>query len=210
MIRCTKCYSNGVGLSLIPEIKKIIADRPIVSAWEMSTYGITLEFLRKNVGRVIESEFFPGIPSGQYHKEILCQDAQSTSFESDSIELITSNQVFEHIPDDIKAFKECFRILKVNGSLILSIPLFDIPSTKKLAAYNQDGRIHYFQTPEFHGSRLTGPNSILTFWHHSLHDIVDRIESAGFMCSVKNYRPLIQLGGSAIVLVATKPHSKSK
>jgi hypothetical protein len=43
-----------------------------------------------------------------------------------------------------------------------------------------DGNIHFQGEPEYHDSRAGGPKSVLTFWHHSIHDIADRVSRTGF------------------------------
>ncbi|HSM63218.1 MAG TPA: methyltransferase domain-containing protein, partial [Gillisia sp.] len=43
-------------------------------------------------------------------------------FEDNSFDFILCNHVLEHIPDDTKAMKELYRILKKGGTAILQIP----------------------------------------------------------------------------------------
>ena len=179
MTRCIGCGANITNLSLIPVIESHKKLHLIDSAWEMSTYGSTLKFLKDNFPTIIESEYFPNYSSGEYVDNILNQDVQNLSFADESLDLITSNQVFEHVPDDIKGYKECYRVLKNNGALIFTVPLFNIPQTEQLAAI-VNNEIIYFSEPEYHDSRAAGPNSILTFWHHSIQDICNRVEEAGF------------------------------
>jgi SAM-dependent methyltransferase len=151
----------------------------------MSTYGATLSFLRKHVYHVHYSEYFEGKKSGETVNGILNQDVQETSFPDSSLDLITSNLVFEHVPDDIKGYAECFRVLRPGGALLFTVPLYDIPTTEKLAEI-RDGELIYLTKPEYHDSRTTGPESILTFWHHSLNDIVERVSSVGFDVTVED------------------------
>ena len=179
MTRCLSCTANAVNLSLIPVIKKHSSKSEVVTAWEMSTYGATLNFLKKNFSQVIQSEFFPDKNPGENVNGILNQDVQNLSFESESIDLITSNQVFEHVPNDEQGYAECFRVLKKNGALIFTVPLYDISETKQLAKVI-DGKVIHLTEPEYHDSRIAGPKSALTFWHHSQNDISNRVSSAGF------------------------------
>lgn len=43
-------------------------------------------------------------------------------FDSDSYDFIICNHVLEHIPDDTKAMKELYRVLKPGGTAILQVP----------------------------------------------------------------------------------------
>src|SRR5687768_676659 len=77
MTRCLSCGANGTNLSLIPVIKSHTKTNPILTAWEMSTYGGTLYYLKENVSEVIESEFFPGKTPGQPVNGVLNEDVQN-------------------------------------------------------------------------------------------------------------------------------------
>ncbi|MGY8966777.1 MAG: class I SAM-dependent methyltransferase, partial [Flavobacteriales bacterium] len=44
-------------------------------------------------------------------------------FEDNQYDLILCNHVLEHIPDDIKAMRELYRVLKKDGTLIAQVPL---------------------------------------------------------------------------------------
>ncbi|MDC1080882.1 class I SAM-dependent methyltransferase [Flavobacteriaceae bacterium] len=50
-------------------------------------------------------------------------DLCNLPFESNTYDLILCNHVLEHIPDDEKALKEIYRILKPRGTAILQVPL---------------------------------------------------------------------------------------
>jgi len=204
MIRCLSCRANGTNLSLIPLINKHQKSHPVREAWEMSTYGATLNFLRKHVEHVYESEYIEGKMSGEIVDGILNQDVQETSFSDSSLDLITSNQVFEHVPDDRKGYVECFRVLRPGGALLFTVPLYDIPATEKLAEI-RNGELIYFTKPEYHDSRATGPQSILTFWHHSLNDIAERVSSVGFDVTVEDVLIAPHQTPASKVVHASKP-----
>lgn len=179
MTRCLSCANNALNLSLIPVIKTHAARRQIETAWEMSTYGAVLAHLKKTIPAVITSEYFPNVPSGQIVDGVLSQDVQHQSFSNDTLDLITSNQVFEHVPDDIQGYRECYRVLKKGGALIFTVPLYEYEETKQLAALTADG-IMIFGEPEYHDSRTAGPKSALTFWRHSVNDVCARVAEVGF------------------------------
>ena len=203
MTRCMSCWATAMNLSLIPVVQGHSKKHKIDSAWEMSTYGATLTYLRKEIPVVHQSEYFIGVPSGQLVNGVMCQDVQQLSFVDESIDVITSNQVFEHVADDIQGFAECYRVLRHGGALVLGIPLHDIPVSRQLAEL-RDGKLVFFGTPEYHGSRTTGPYSVPTFWHHSIHDICDRISTVGFTVEIKEVFP-VRIGKfSSKVILALK------
>ena len=50
------------------------------------------------------------------------EDVMALSFEDASIDLIVSNDVFEHVPEPARAFRECARVLKPDGVMLATIP----------------------------------------------------------------------------------------
>ncbi|HWK55201.1 MAG TPA: class I SAM-dependent methyltransferase [Hyphomicrobiales bacterium] len=204
MTRCLSCLANATNLSLIPVIQQHSEHCRVETAWEMSTYGATLAYLKRQVPRVYESEFFPGIEPGHQVNGILNQDVQNTSFADDTLDLITSNQVFEHVEDDVKGFRECHRILKPGGALICSLPLYDLPATQQLARISH-GKIEHLAPPEYHDSRRGGPGSALCFWRHSFHDIIARVASVGFSAKLIDVRLPATSPEPTLVVYARKP-----
>ncbi|MEJ2767539.1 class I SAM-dependent methyltransferase [Mycetohabitans sp. B46] len=180
MTRCLKCMANVTNLSLIPVVKSHCGGAYLGRiAYELSIYGSTLHWLEKNFNAVISSEFFPGCNLGERVNGCLNQDVQNLTFDDNSIDLVTSNQVFEHVPDDIKGYKECLRVLRKGGALIFSVPLYDIENTRQIAYLNGED-IVFIGEPEYHDSRIGGAKSAPAFWHHSINDIAKRVASVGF------------------------------
>lgn len=56
-------------------------------------------------------------------------DITNITFDDDSFDFIMCTHVLEHIPDDRKAMRELYRVLKPGGLAFLNVPLFDIPKT---------------------------------------------------------------------------------
>jgi len=179
MTRCINCKATATNLSLIPVVKSHSSKHEITIAYEMSTYGATLSYLKRTIDKVITSEYFPQKRPGEIVDGIINQDIQQLTFDNSSIDIITSNLVFEHVPNDIAGYSECYRVLRKNGALIFTIPLYNISKTIMLAELI-DNEVVFHSEPEFHDSRTGGPKSALTFWHHSIHDICERVSRVGF------------------------------
>lgn len=183
--RCLGCRANVVNLSLIPvairHFKGLFAQ---VRAYELSSYGATFDFLSTRVGQLSFSEYFPGLPFGNVYEGIRNEDVQALTFADESFDIVTSSQVFEHVPDDLRGYRECYRVLKQGGALVFTVPLYNGPQTEQVARLTVNGTVEWLGAPEFHDSRLGGPNSAPVFWRHSATDLVDRVKTAGFRHAV--------------------------
>jgi SAM-dependent methyltransferase len=180
MTRCLRCASNVTNISLIPVIEAHFRANYLGRvAYELSTYGSTLKWLARHFTRVITSEFIPGHANGALVNGVLNQDVQELTFSDSSIDVVSSNQVFEHVPDDIKGYEECHRVLKPGGAMVFSVPLYNTPSTQQIATI-ENGVIAFVGEPEFHDSRIGGAQSAPVFWRHSSVDVADRVKRVGF------------------------------
>lgn len=204
LTRCLKCKANITNLSLIPIIKEHIKGDYNKSVYELSSYGSTLDFFKSHFSKVISSEYFPDRNFGELADGIFNQDVQKLTFNDDSFDIITSSQVFEHIPDDIKGFSECYRVLTNGGAFIFSIPLYDIEKTIRIASIINN-YIVFKGSPEYHDSRLGGAKSAPVFYRHSVHDICERVKSVGFSkVTLREVYIVNKQGKSQLVVYAIK------
>ncbi len=107
------------------------------------------------------------------------QDIQELSLPDDSYDLILCNHVLEHVPDDKKALKELYRILKPGGRLLLTIPgNYRRSRTIYFSHLNHNG--HYRD----YGSDFVDLFRAI-FSHQEVIDLHDRQE--GFNMAIRKY-----------------------
>lgn len=177
-VRCLRCRGTPISLSLIHVISKCVGQLSRLSVYEASSRGTVVNFLRKRALTLTISEFFPEIPRGESRSGIQCQDLQSLTFRDDAFDLCSSTEVFEHIADDQKAFKEILRVLRPGGTMAFTVPIHAATDTIQRAQVVNGETVHLLP-PAFHGDRLTGSNSVLVYRDYGL-DIVERVRCAGF------------------------------
>jgi ubiquinone/menaquinone biosynthesis C-methylase UbiE len=146
--------------------------------YELSFHGAVFDFLKKRSKKLYFSEFFPSSKKS-YVNGIRNEDIQNLSFENDFFDLITSTEVLEHVPDYKKGLKELNRVLNKGGHLFFTVPLFDSLNTIQVAQLVKN-KIRWLLRPEFHGSRISGPNSVPVFWRHSKKQITKDLKESGF------------------------------
>ncbi len=91
----------------------------------------------------------------------ICEDITTLTFPDDSVDVMITSEVLEHVPDIRAAFKETARVLKENGVHIFTVPTRDV--TRQRASLESDGAVRYLDEPEMHSDPLN-PRGILVFW----------------------------------------------
>jgi SAM-dependent methyltransferase len=148
------------------------------AVYELSSRGALCRYLRRQFTRVTVSELWDDVPPGSLRGGVQCQDVQQLTYPDASFDLVTSTEVFEHVPDDRRAFAEVYRVLRPGGLLVFTVPLMDTGPTLERAEIRYN-RIVHLVTPEYHGDRLRGRRGVLAFRTYG-PDITDRLRAAGF------------------------------
>lgn len=96
------------------------------------------------------------------------EDLTQLSFADDSFDLVWCSHVLEHIPDDVAAMREMFRVLRPGGVAVVQVPL-----TADVSTTDEDARV-------------TDPDERTRRWGQSDHvrrygmDLVERLSAVGF------------------------------
>ena len=123
-IRCARCRASAVHMSLGFNIARLNLNFASMRAFEMSSRGPFVNFLKKRAGALELSEYWPDIPLGAEKEGISCQNVEQLTFRDSSFHLCTSTEVFEHVSDDTRGFSEIHRVLKPGGWLVNILLLF--------------------------------------------------------------------------------------
>ena len=188
-------------MALVAVLKAEVAELGQRHVYELSSRGPLVEWLRREAGRLTVSEWFDGAERGALVDGVMCQDVQRLTFAAGAFDVCTSTEVFEHVPDDRRAFAEVRRVLRPGGRLVFSVPIADAAVTVERAVL-EDGAIRHLEPPEYHGDRLRGPGAVLAFRTYG-RDVVDRVAGAGFE-DVRLARPAAALRGHAPPIVVAR------
>jgi SAM-dependent methyltransferase len=151
--------------------------------YELSSRGALFHFLVKQFRNLSYSEYFDDVAPGMYKGGIQCQDVQQLLVSDESFELVTSTEVFEHVPDDRKGFAEIYRVLKPGGHFVFTVPLTEDSSTQERVVVGENGILHHILPPEYHGDKLRGARNVLAFRNYG-NDITEKLTNAGFTAEI--------------------------
>jgi len=111
--------------------------------------------------------------------EIKKEDATNLSYPDNHFDMVIANHILEHIPDDRRAMKELFRILKPGGQAILQVPY-----STTIANTQEEPGIH---DPK-RQSAFFGQRDHVRIYQ--LQDYLQRLKSCGFTVTVLSYENL--------------------
>jgi SAM-dependent methyltransferase len=140
----------------------------------------------KTKARVTSADLLPGFYK-TIDPSIVNADATKLHFEDESFDIVIANHVLEHIPEDVKAIKEFYRVLKKGGFAILQVPY-----SEKLETTIEDPFINDPQQQE----RLYGQKDHVRIY--SLENYLRRLEAGNFTTKVITADSLKQFAVHAI------------
>ena len=101
-------------------------------------------------------------------------DVLDLKYEDESFDGIICNHVLEHVPDDQKAMRELFRVLKPNGFAILQVPMSSSEVTDEVLSIT---------SPEERTKRFGQYDHVRLYGK----DYKQRLESVGFTVTVDDF-----------------------
>ncbi len=107
------------------------------------------------------------------------EDLTTLSLPSGRFDLVTTNEVLEHVPDLDAALREIARVLKPGGWHVGTHPFFLMAEAGDRRSVLLDGEVAHLKAPEYHGNPVDRDAGSLVFetpgW-----DIIGRAKAAGF------------------------------
>lgn len=197
--RCVFCFSTQIhrGVGTTVETLGLVADS---SVYELSSRGALVRYLQGRFRKLHLSEFFDSVRPGDFCNGIQCQDVQALQLPDNYFDLVTSTEVFEHVPDDRRGFREIARVLKHGGWFVFTVPLLDSEATVERAKIEADGTISFLTHPEYHFDRLRGKGKVLAFRTYG-RDICQRLVGAGFEAAIRVINdPVIGVTNQSVIV----------
>jgi SAM-dependent methyltransferase len=134
------------------------------------------------------SEYFgPAYRSGETVGGVLHQDLQQTSFAAAAFDLIITAEVFEHIPDALRAEREIVRLLRPGGVYCFTVPFLPYHEADLvLAEHNAHGELLLHAEAQYHGDPIRPQEGALVYRLFSQRGLTERFSALG--CRFSTYR----------------------
>ena len=207
-LRCSRCGLNNRKRAALHIFFKECSPLSESKIYLTEQISPIYKYLAQKFPHTYGSEYLGDeIPYGtKTEKGIINESLTNLTFEDNSLDFVLSFDVLEHIPNYIKAFEECFRVLKPKGKLFFSVP-FRINSRSNIirAKVDEEGNITHIQPAQYHGDPVS-KEGILCFQDFGWQ-MLDQIREIGFI-NVKTiiYRSRFYgyLGSDHTIFVARK------
>jgi SAM-dependent methyltransferase len=106
------------------------------------------------------------------------ENVEALSFADQSFDIITSNDVLEHVNLPERALQEMYRVLKPNGEVFISLPFHLLEHDSVRRASLIDGVLHHYLPSIYHGNPLSADASLV--FHDFGWDFIHQLKTAGF------------------------------
>ena len=176
-----------------------------LSLYNTETGGILHYFLSTMKNYVCSEYFGEKYASGDLVNNKMHQDLMSLSFEDNRFDIVISTDVFEHISDPYRAHQEIYRVLKLGGRHVFTVPFYQTDFLdEERASINNENKLVFHKEAIYHIDPLRN-NGILVFNIFSI-EMLSKLAKIGFRTNMYHlYSPINGiLGPNGIVFEAIK------
>lgn len=133
-------------------------------------WDLVSQRLSKEAKSYVGTQWDSSIAFGTRHeKGYRSEDLQAQTFESESFDLVVTQDVFEHIFEPGRAIKEIARTLRPGGAFVSTVPIVKKTRPSSRRASLVDGAIVHHADPEYHGNPLSKDGSLVTIdWGYDI------------------------------------------
>ena len=205
---CPLCQMNNRQRLMATLVKDRLQQRMGTTVYFMEQVTPIYNWAMKSfpTHKIIGSEFLGNeYQSGQIVRGIRHEDILNLSFEGGSLDLVVSNDVFEHVPDPLRAFSQCAEVLYPGGVMLASIPFHTAYNKSIARAELLPTGVNHLLQPEYHGNPVS-PDGSLVFTDFGW-DVIDSLKASGFsdvVMEVYASAELGHMGDGQLIVRATK------
>jgi len=159
---CAGCGSLPRQRALVQVLDEVIAGWRQMEVLEPSPSGPASERLKRDAARYVPTYCYPGVATGTMHDGFRCEDVERLTFPDASFDLVVTQEVFEHVVDYRRGYREVMRVLRPGGAHVFTTPKYPQLRRSEDRAVRRDGRLVHLLDPEYHGNPIDDAGSLVT------------------------------------------------
>lgn len=172
---CLRCRANARYEALAAHLRHGLPNLSSLDVLELD-FSSPLRTILGGARSYTRSFYRPDVEPGTVREDgVVCQDITRLTFADESLDLIVSSDVLEHVPDAERAFRETARVLRPGGAHVFTVPPRVV--TRRRALLENGQLRHLVEPPEYHRDPLDR-SGVLTFWDYG-PDLADKFPTAG-------------------------------
>lgn len=167
--------AETLGVHSLPEARRRGLQQEVYIA---AASGYLLKALPVGTPRLRTSEFVPGVPPGQLLSDghSTCQDLGRLTYADESLDLVVTEDVFEHLRHPDACLDEIRRVLRPGGRHIFTVPFtYDRPTVERVDTSGPEDVL--LMEEEWHGDSIR--DRILAYRNVG-YDVFDLLRKHGF------------------------------
>ena len=191
-------YGNGKA-----SIEDLCQDQDFrkMKVYEPGLVGPFRKYFR-DMPNYIESYYWEDVELDARREGLVNQDLHQLTFDSDSLDLVITSEIFEHVRRPFVAFGEICRVLVPGGRHIFTIPVrYPLPKKTKFRVDTSGDEDVYLVQPNYHIAGDGGKSLVYTDFGE---DLLDRLAEIGLSTTYAIMEKGHPTRGSIITFVSTK------
>jgi hypothetical protein len=174
------CQALSVARNRRIRTMKDVARLDSLVVYNTETRGAFHDLLSHRPDYLCSEYLDPGLKSGAVVDGVMHQDLMALSFASESIDLVLSSDVFEHVADPYRAHAEVHRVLRPGGRHVYTVPFHQTEFLDEVrATVDEGGRIVHLEEPMYHQDPVRLEEGVLVYTLFSL-EMLTKLRKLGF------------------------------
>jgi SAM-dependent methyltransferase len=158
---CDRCGSLPRQRALIQVIEDQVPGWRQIVIFEASPSGPASERLKQDCPGYLATSWYPGVAPATMDEGFRCEDLEALTFPADRFDLVTQ-EVFEHVVDYRRGFREVMRVLRPGGAHVFTTPKYRGLRRSEDRAVRRGGAVVPLVEPEYHGNPIDNAGSLVT------------------------------------------------
>ena len=174
------CHALSVARNRRIRTMKDVARLDSLVVYNTETKGAIHDLLSLRPDYLCSEYLDPGLQSGTQVGGVMHQDLMALSFGSESIDLVLSSDVFEHVADPYRAHAEIHRVLRPGGRHVFTVPFHQTEFLDEVrATVDERGNVVHLKEPMYHQDPVRLEEGVLVYTLFSVEMLV-KLHRLGF------------------------------